>query len=214
MTAVASSYSPYTFTITTTSISNATLPTVSVGQYDVIWFWTNVAGTAWNSSFKTVNDAGTGLITSLFLPAMTGVPTNVLPADVNNWDQFGRSWVWPEGNTHPISIGTGSANQAVYPFTYTGYCSDYQGIMAEGGSIVVLDPVTASSAGNGPNRTIVVVKDSTAPVGRTAYLNLLNVSNAAGGFTGSNPQGWDYATHGVAGGRLFINACLWAARKI
>lgn len=212
MTAVTSSYSPYTFTITTLA-SGPTLPTVSVGQYDVIWFWSN-GGVAWNSSFKTVNDAGTGLITSAFLDGVTGVPTDVLGVRVAAWDGFGRSWVWPEGNTHPISIGTGSANQSVYPFTYTGYCSDYQGELINGGSIVVIDPVTASSAGNGPNRTIVAVKDSTAPVGRTAHLNLFATSNAAGGFSDGNPQGWNYATHGVAGGRLFINACLWAARKI
>jgi hypothetical protein len=214
MIAVASSYAPYTFTITTSAVTT-TLPTVSVGQYDVIWFFPN-GDLAWNASFKTVNDAGTGLITSLFLPAMTGVPTNVLPVDVNNWDQFGRTLVYPSGNTHPISIGNGSANQAVYPFTYNGYCSDYQGIMASGGSIVVLDPVTASNAGNGPNRTIVAVKDSTSPVGRTVYLNVFPVSNAPGGYSSAigGAGGWHYATQGVGGGRLFINACLWAARKI
>jgi hypothetical protein len=215
MTAVASSYAPYTFTITTSVPNNNTLPTVSVGQYDVIWFFPN-GNLAWNPSFKTVNDAGTGLITSLFLPSMTGVPTNVLPVDVNNWDTFGRTLVYPSNNTHPISIGNGSANQSVHPFTYTGYCSDFPGIMAPGGSIVVLDPTTPSNTGSGPDRTIVAVKDSTSPVGRTVYLNVFPVSNAPGGYSSAigGPGGWDYATQGVGGGRLFINACLWAARKI
>jgi hypothetical protein len=214
MTAVASSYAPYTFTITTSAVTT-TLPTVSVGQYDVIWFFPN-GDLAWNASFKTVNDAGTGLITSLFLPAMTGVPANILPVNVPNLDQFGRTLVYPSNNTHPISIGNGTANQSVHPFTYNGYCSDFPGIMEPGGSIVVLDPTTPSNAGWGPERTIVVVKDSTSPVGRTVYLNVFPVSNAPGGYSSAigGPGGWDYATQGVGGGRLFINACLWAARKI
>jgi hypothetical protein len=214
MTAVASSYAPYTFTITTSAVTT-TLPTVSVGQYDVIWFFPN-GDLAWNASFKTVNDAGTGLITSLFLPAMTGVPTNILPVNVPNLDQFGRTLVYPSENTHPISIGNGTANQSVHPFTYNGYCSDFPGIIEPGGSIVVVDPTTPSNAGRGPERTIVAVKDSTSPVGRTVYLNVFPVSNAPGGYSSAigGPGGWDYATQGVGGGRLFINACLWAARKI
>jgi hypothetical protein len=200
MVAVQSGYPTYTLNIT--AIGNlTTLPTVTVGQYDAILFWSD-GNINWNSSFDTVNANGTGLVTAMFYGSVgiTGITSTIMPTVSASGGQASGPLTWPAGQTHPIAIGNGTAGQTVSSLV-TGsnaFNASAATTLNSGASTVV------TAAGSVP---WVVVKNNTAPTGRTVFLNFWPVTSR---FYSTN---WNATTY-PDGGKLLINACLYAARKI
>jgi hypothetical protein len=198
MRTASSGYPTWTFNITSVG-GLTTLPTVSVGQYDVILWW-NDGALSWNSSFDTVNAAGTGLITGQFYAsaAVTGITSTIMPTVNQSGGQASGPVIFPTGQTHPIAIGDGSAGQTVGSFqssASSAFSASAATTLNSGASTVI-----TGTTGSLP---LVVVKNNTAPTGRTVFLNFWPVPGSinSGGWTGD-------------GGKLLLNACLYAARKI
>jgi hypothetical protein len=197
-------YPGLTLNITEYAVSGGTIPTVTVGQYDVIFFWTN-SPLNWSSSLDTHNENNGGLVTAQFHGSVpvTGITSNIMPTVPNTGGQSGAALTWPSPPyTHPIANGFDSSTQRVTSFNSSHAFSATNPTLNSGATTVVI-----STAGE--TLPFVIVKDNTAPTGRTAYLNFFPPSSGPGGYSG----GWSPTTY-PHGGLLMLNTLLWAARRI
>jgi hypothetical protein len=184
-------------TLSITEVYDVTsIPTVTVGQYDAIFFWSNGA-VPWNASLNTHNSNNGGLVTAQFYSS-TGItsitPAGLMPTVNKSGGQAGGSIVWPSPPySHPIANGSNSSTQRVTSFASASFAASNPTLNI-GASTVV------SSTTSVP---FVVVKDNSAPTGRTVFLNLFP----------RPPIGWNSTTY-PQGFLLMLNALLWSGRKI
>lgn len=184
-----------------------TLPTVTVGQYDAILFWSD-ANVSWNSSFDTHSANNGGLVTGQFFAStgITGITSNLMPTVNKSGGQAGGIITWPAGPyAHPIANGADSNTQKVSSFVSA----------VSGGGYAAVSPTLSTGAATvitsveGSTKPFVVVRDPSPPNGRTVFLNFFPVSNRSGGFS----AGWNPSIY-PDGGLLLLNALLWSARKL
>jgi hypothetical protein len=197
-------YPGLTLNITEYAVSGGTIPTVTVGQYDVIFFWTDYS-LNWSSSLDTHNANNGGLVTAQFHGSVpvTGITSNIMPTVPNTGGQSGAALTWPSPPyTHPIANGFDSSTQRVTSFNSGPNFSATNPTLNSGATTVVISTA-------GATLPFVIVKDNTAPTGRTAYLNFYPPSSGPGGYSG----GWSPTTY-PHGGLLMLNTLLWAARRI
>ena len=203
LTTASAKYTGLTLSITQVSGSSLSFPTVSVGQYDTIFFWTD-SGATWNSSFDTHNANNGGLVTAQFFGSVapTSVTSALMPTVPNSGGQNGGVLTW-SNSTHAIGQGFNGTTQKV-----TSFVSGQTGAgFAATNPTLNSGATTVATASNG--QPFVVVKDNTAPTGRTVFLNMFPPSNSANSYS----SGWSMASY-PDGALLMLNALLWSARKL
>jgi hypothetical protein len=174
-----------------TQYTSSTLPAVTAGQFDAILFWSNGTLT-WNSSFDTFNNANGGLVTGQFYGStgITSITSTIMPTVSGTGGQSGGAITWPVGPyTTPIANGYNGTTQQVKPFTTFTYAATSPTLNAGATTVV-------TSTG-GATLPFVIVKDNTAPTGRTVFFNAYPLDGSDPNFS-----------------LLMLNSLLWAARKI
>jgi surface protein len=194
----------------TISAGSATMPTVTVGQYDAILFYPD-GPLNWNASMTAHHNANGGLVTAGLYNStgVTGIPATLMPTVNSYGGQTAGveldSSVLPYG--HPIGDGYNSTTQQVTSFRAVG--------LANNGSLSGVIDTNGRNAGAvavlpgtfGEDLSIAWVKDNSEPAGRTVFINYFPVSS-----TGFAPS-WNATTY-PDGGLILLNALLWSARRL